>query len=338
MEMVCGVCATTIGAMHPMPQEISRPVVVAGCTGEIGNALVTLLLRLGHEVYAICKPNSWRLRFLPVSSRLHIVECDLFRIGEAVDAIKAQCGVFFHLGWHASYGSERNDPYGQVRNIQAALDAVGLAAKLGCGVFIGAGSQAQYGETEETLTPDTPMRPTTAYGAAKLCAEHMTRRMCKDLGLRHVWGRVLSVYGPCDGPYTLITSLMRAHMRGDAAFDLTLCGQEWDFLYAADAARAFLAMAERGMDGKAYCVASGVCRPLREYMADFQRALGVKMALRIGARPYAPDQRMRLCGDISALTGDTGFVPLTDFADGIAETWRWYKAHPEALEMSGGMA
>lgn len=318
-----------------MTMENDRPVVLAGCTGEIGNALVNLLLGLGIEAYALCRPNSWRLRFLPESPFLHVVECDLFRLGEAARVIQKPCGAFFHLGWHASYGAERNDPYGQVRNIQAALDAVGLAVALGCGVFVGAGSQAQYGDTEETLTPDTPMRPTTAYGAAKLCAEQMTRRMCRDAGLRHVWGRVLSVYGPCDGPYTLVTSLMRAYLRGDPAFDLTQCGQEWDFLYAADAARAFLAMADRGADGNAYCVASGIARPLREYMADIRTVLGGQTDLRIGAKPYPPGQRMRLCGDISALTGDTGFVPTTDFADGIAETWRWYAAHPGALDMPG---
>ena len=181
------------------------------------------------------------------------------------------------------------------------------------------------------------MRPTTAYGAAKLCAEQMTRGHAAGLGLRHVWGRVLSVYGPCDGPFTLVSSLVRARLRGEE-IALTPCGQLWDFLYARDAARAFLAMAERGGDGKAYCVASGACRPLRDFIADFAALPGGTARLRLGGRPYAPDQRMHLRGDISALAADAGFAPATPFAEGIALTWRWYQAHPEAAALPEGEA
>ena len=307
-----------------------RSAVITGCTGEIGNALVRLLLAQGWEVHAVCRPNSRRSRFLLQADRLRILECDLFDLASAAQALPEKCGVFFHLGWHASYGAERLDPYGQARNILAALDAVNLAAKLGCSVFVGAGSQAQYGDTEETLTPETSMRPSTAYGAAKLCAEQMTRELCATKGIRHVWGRVVSVYGPCDGPHTLITYLMRTQLRGEEAI-LTPCGQYWDFLYAEDTARAFLSMAESGKDGQPYCVASGSCRPLHEYMHDFQHVLGGKAKLHIGGKSYTPNQRMRLCADISTLRADTGFAPLVPFLEGIERTWQWYAQHPEAL-------
>ena len=34
---------------------------------------------------------------------------------------------------------------------------------------------------------------------------------------------------------------------------------------------------------------------------------------------------MYLCADISDLTQDTGFVPETDFSEGIEETIQWVK-------------
>jgi nucleoside-diphosphate-sugar epimerase len=304
--------------------------VVSGGTGAIGHALVRLLLEQGREVWVLCRPGSERARFLPASDRLHVLERDVFDLLPAADAIAKPCRCFFHLGWHASYGTERLDAYGQARNITAALDAARLAAKLGCAVFVGAGSQAQYGPTEAVLTEDSPMRPDTAYGAAKLRAEHLTRLACRELGLSHVWARVLSVYGPCDGPDTLVTSLMRTQLRGEEAV-LTPCGQLWDFLFAEDAARAFLALAELGLDGKAYCLASGLCRPLRDAIEDFRTLLGDAARLAVGGKLYAPGQRMRLAADIAALREDIGFVPQLSFAEGIARTWRWYNEHPEAL-------
>jgi nucleoside-diphosphate-sugar epimerase len=285
-------------------------------------------------VYALCRPGSGRGRFLPAADRLHVLERDIFDLASAAEAVPDQCDMFFHFGWHASYGAERLDPYGQTRNVTAALDAAHLAARLGCRVFAGAGSQAQYGPADTVLTEDTPMRPDTAYGAAKLCAEQMTRLRCRELGLRHVWGRVCSAYGPCDGPHTLITYLVRTQLNGEEAV-LTPCGQTWDFLFADDAARAFLAMAENGIDGRAYCVASGRARPLREYIAEFNAVLGSGARIRIGGKPYAGNQRMRLSADISALTADTGFIPRVSFGEGIAKTWRWYREHPEAARLSG---
>ncbi|MDR2726687.1 MAG: NAD-dependent epimerase/dehydratase family protein, partial [Deltaproteobacteria bacterium] len=115
-----------------------RSAVITGCTGEIGNALVRLLLAQGWEVHALCRPNSRRLRFLPQVDRLCVLECDLFDLASIAKALPERCDVFFHLGWYASYGPERLDPYGQARNITAALDAVNLAARLGCSVFVGA--------------------------------------------------------------------------------------------------------------------------------------------------------------------------------------------------------
>ncbi|MDL2207712.1 NAD(P)-dependent oxidoreductase [Desulfovibrio sp. OttesenSCG-928-M16] len=300
-----------------------KAALLTGCTGEIGNALVRLLLAQGTKVYALCRPNSWRLRHLPTALDLQVIERDIFDLPGAEKDIPAPCDACFHLGWHASYGEERNDAYGQVRNITATLDAVHLAARLGCQVFVGAGSQAQYGDTDEILTEDTPMRPTNAYGAAKLCAEQMSRELCAALGPRHVWGRVASVYGPCDGPYTLISYLMRTQLEGKEAL-LTPCEQLWDYLYADDAARAFLALAQKGRDGHAYCIASGSSRPLRDYIADFRALLGERARLTIGGKAYAPNHRMRLAVDITKLCEDTDFAPQVGFADGIARTWRWY--------------
>ena len=93
-------------------------------------------------------------------------------------------------------GAARNDMPLQTRNIASALQAAELAAKLGCNTFVGAGSQAEYGRTEQLLSPETPVFPENGYGMAKLCAGQMSRIRCQELGIKHVWVRILSVYGP----------------------------------------------------------------------------------------------------------------------------------------------
>ncbi len=155
----------------------------------------------------------------------------------------------------------------------------------------------------------------------------MTRLACEQLGLRHIWTRVLSVYGPCDREQTLISTAVDRMMRQEeTAF--TPCGQIWDYLYADDAARAILLAGERGQSGKVYVVGSGQAHPLRSYVETIARITGYKREIGFGKRPNNDKQVMHLQADISALH-DLGFRPSVPFEEGIRKTVAWKKQNTE---------
>ena len=158
--------------------------------------------------------------------------------------------------------------------------------------------------------------PVTAYGAAKLRAGQESRAQCKALGVRHVWARVFSVYGEGDHKETLMMHLLTSLLAGREV-ELTAGEQIWDYLHAADAARALMLLAERGRDGEVYNVASGVSRPLREVIADIRDAVSPRGVLHFGALPYTKGQPMNLGADISRLVRDTGFAPQIDLVRGV---------------------
>ena len=212
----------------------------------------------------------------------------------------------------------------QTANIGYALDAVALAARLGCHTFVGAGSQAEYGRWEEKLSEYTPTFPESGYGMAKLCAGAMTRLECSRLGMRHVWARILSVYGPGDGEQTMISMVIRKLLAGEIPA-LTAGIQQWDYLHCRDAANAMYLLGEKGRDGSIYCVGSGNARPLREYIEILRDCINPALALDFGAVAYGPQQIMYLCADIEKLTEDTGFIPEVNFEDGIRETIGWMR-------------
>ena len=123
-------------------------------------------------------------------------------------------------------------------------------------VFIGAGSQAEYGVQSVDLTPELPVKPESGYGIAKYATGKLSAMLCKSLGMRQNWVRNLSVYGPNDGENTLISYVIR-ELKAGRSPELTKCEQIWDYLYADDAGDAILAIAEKGVDGKAYPLGSG---------------------------------------------------------------------------------
>lgn len=301
-----------------------KRIVITGPTGAIGTALIRECIKRDIEVYALCRPGSARIERIPSDQHVHIVPCGLEDLKELDTADIPKCDAFYHFAWAATIGDGRNDMELQTKNIQYALDAVGLADRIGCEAFVGSGSQAEYGRVEGKLTPATPAFPENGYGIAKLCAGQMTRIECEKRGIRHVWTRILSVYGPGDGEMTMISGTIKKLLAGEEP-PLTAGEQQWDYLYSKDAARAMLAAGEKGKNGKVYCVGSGKARPLKEYIIEMRDKIDPGLSLGFGKVPYGPRQVMYLCADISDLTQDTGFVPETDFSEGIEETIQWVK-------------
>lgn len=301
-----------------------KRIVITGPTGAIGIALIQECIKREIEVYALCRPESFRVKRIPQDRHVHIVPCSLEMMEKLDTTDIPKCDVFYHFGWAATIGEGRNDMSLQTDNIRYALDAVELADRIGCETFVGAGSQAEYGRVEGRLTGQTPTFPENGYGIAKLCAGQMTRVECQKRGIRHIWTRILSVYGPGDGEMTMISSTIKKLLAGEEP-PLTAGEQQWDYLYSKDAARAMLAVGEKGKNGKIYCIGSGKARPLKEYIIQLRDEIDPELSLGFGKIPYGAKQVMYLCADISALTEDTGFLPKTDFLEGITETIRWVK-------------
>jgi len=73
-----------------------------------------------------------------------------------------------------------------------------------------------------------------------------------------------------------------------------------------------------------YCLGSGKGKKLREYIEKIRDTVAPDAKLGIGEIPYAKNQVMYLCADISDLKNDTGFVPSISFDEGIKMTVKWF--------------
>jgi nucleoside-diphosphate-sugar epimerase len=286
-------------------------------------ALIRELTEAGIGVLVLAREGSARNDRLPRGPLVEVRYCALEELSSLENEKNEKYDAFYHFAWTNTTGAGRNNMPAQVANIAGTLAAVNAAAALGCKVFIGAGSQAEYGRVEGVLTPETPAFPENGYGMAKLCAGQMSRVLCREKGIDHIWTRVLSVYGPGDGVGAMVPSVISKLANGERPA-LTAGVQQWDYLYSEDAARAFYLLATDGVNEQVYVVGGGKARALREYIEALRDAIDPALPLGFGEIPYAPLQVMHLEADISALTRDTGFVPEVSFADGIRETVRYY--------------
>ncbi len=301
-----------------------RKIIISGATGAIGTALTRHLLDRGDEVLILTRRGG-RVDRIPQHPRLSVKYCELGDLATLANDTGHDFDVFYHFAWAGTSGAARNDTALQSDNIRYALDAVALAERFGCHTFIGAGSQAEYGRFEGALTPRTPTFPETGYGIAKLAAGALTRMEASQRGMRHIWVRILSVYGVYDGENSMVVSALRKLLAGERpAF--TKGEQLWDYLFADDAASALSLLADKGKDGAVYVLGSGDARPLSEYILELFRQAAPQISPVLGEVPYAKGQVMHLCADTSDLRRDTGWQPKTSFAEGIAQTIEWLKS------------
>ena len=305
-----------------------KRVIIAGATGAIGTALIKNLIEHEIEVLVLVRPESNRKNNIPANPLISVLECGMKDYATIPNTTGKEYDVFYHFAWAGAAGAGRHDMYLQNENVKYALDAVNLAKRFGCKRFIGAGSQAEYGRFEGLLRPDTPTFPEMGYGYAKLCAGQMTREYAHQLGMEHIWVRILSVYGPNDGLQSMVMSTINKLKSGEVP-QFTKGEQMWDYLYSGDAAVAFRFLGEKGFDGKVYVLGSGKARPLAEYIKEIRDVVSPGSELALGAIPYNEKQVMHLCADIRELEADTGWKAETDFIDGIKRTLEFLSAKEE---------
>lgn len=298
--------------------EKKKKLLITGPSGAVGRALVSLAAERGWEVTVFLHPGSARNDGLEKLPGLRVIRAELSDYaGLNVDTTGPQDAVV-HLAWAGTTGEARNDAGLQLKNVEYTLDAVRMAKRIGAKCFLGAGSQAEYGITDQVLTPSLKVNPVTGYGIAKYTAGKLGTMLAEKLDIRFNWIRILSVYGPDDRPDSLISYVIKTLAEGKRP-ELSPCTQIWDYLYSRDAAAAFLACADRGKPGKTYVIGSGERRTLRDYVEEIRNLTAPDMDLTYGERAFYPGQPMFLSADISEIRSDTGWEPETSFREGILQ-------------------
>ena len=300
-------------------------IFLTGATGFLGSKILRHLLREGHTVAALVRPESdlWRVRDCLAQTILidgRVEEVSSWR--DALADFQPQ-GVI-HAAWDGVGNTERDNPR-QAENIVSTTRLAVLSAELGTSAFVGLGSQAEYGAANRIIDETAPTLPTTLYGMAKLAAGQMCEAICAQRGVRFAWIRIFSTYGPGDNGGWLFPYILSALQKGERP-SLTTCEQRWDYLYGEDAASAIAGVAlTAGAEG-VFNLGSGQAPPLKETVEMLRDLAAPGAELGFGEVSFRKDQVMHLQADIARLTKATGWVPRWSLREGLAETVRDFDA------------
>lgn len=299
-----------------------KRVVMTGATGFIGSHVAGKLLEQGALVYAIVRQESRQKDRLPVHENLHLVYGSMADVLSCAKEV-GNADAFLHFAWGGVNREEIDSPKVQAANIADSLICLQAAQRLGCTVFMDAGSRVEYGITADgTMEESMECHPVNEYGKAKLEFYRQAETLCREWGMTYYHLRFFSVYGAGDHPWSIISTLVR-ELPQDKTVALSACRHRWNFMDIEDAAGAVVELyrCSDAHEGETYVVnvASGDTRVLREFVEEIHSLCGGKGSLEYGSFVQAKEGALSICPAVEQLrilTGGT-WQEQVSFADGI---------------------
>lgn len=159
----------------------------------------------------------WRRGLRPASRRcpVFVAQADLLIPGQVEPLLAAHAPThLLHFAWNVETGKFWSAP-ANLEWVEASLRLVYAFAACGGQRLVMVGTCAGVADWSGSAccSPETPLRPATLYGAAKLAVWLTVKRFAASRGLSAAWGRIFSPYGPDEHPARLVAATIRSMLR-----------------------------------------------------------------------------------------------------------------------------
>ncbi len=297
--------------------------LVTGITGQDGWYLTELLREEGYDVVGMVRPGSAS----PVPPGAASIPGDLADAGSLRAAVlETAPDELYHLAAPTFVPASWKDPAGTLALVAGATATLLQAAREvpGARVLV-AGSGEIFGAAAVSpQNEQTPMRPRSPYGVAKLAAFGLVDTLRDKHGL-HASSAIAYNH---ESPRRPERFLPRKVARGAAAIKLGLqdelvlgdLGAVRDWCHARDVVRGYWLMLRQDEPGD-YVLAGGVGRTVGELVDAAFGCVGLDPAahVRVDERLVRPSERTPPVGDTALARERLGWRPETSFEATIAE-------------------
>jgi GDPmannose 4,6-dehydratase len=308
----------------------SRRALITGVSGQDGSYLAELLVAEGYDVTGVVRdPGDRELPWLAgVQGRISLLHGDLDEPRTLADALSAvRPHELYHLAAPTFVPASWDEPAVPLAQIAGATGSLLTAARRldpSMRVFVATSSEIFGDAGEAPQREDSPKRPRSPYGIAKLAAHQLVGVLRERYGLFAVSGILYNHESPRRPEHFL----PRKVTRGAAAIALGLQDElvlgdvdaVRDWSHAADVMRgAWLSLRAGAPDD--YILASGDGHTVRDLVDAAFAAAGVSPEGRIRIDPefVRPHEATPPVGDPSRARAVLGWQPEHTFEATIAE-------------------
>ena len=314
---------------------------VTGAYGVLGFWMVKALLEEGAEVVVLKRDSRARaaLTIEGIEAQCHVVQGDLlddYLIQRVIN--EEEIDTVFHLAAQTIVGAANRSPVSTFEaNMRGTWNVMEACRMAGVQRVVVAASDKAYGGHDELpYREDFALQPKFPYDVSKAATDLIARSYFHTFGVPTATTRFANIYGGGDlNPSRLIPELVRAVLAGRAPVIRSDGSPERDFLYAQDAADAYMAIAralddpDGGARGEAFNAGSGRPFSVREVVETLIRVAGSDVEPDFQGAGVPSGEIDRQYVDRSKLQQLTGWEPKVDLEEGLRRTLEWYREHPE---------
>lgn len=307
-----------------------KKALITGISGQDGSYLAEYLLDIGYEVYGLVRREPLTTRWLqPISDRLELLYGDLrdntslevaFRKAWPDEVYNLAGQVFVPTSWECPADTFDINVGGLVR-----LLAIVGRAKPDTRVYQ-ASSSEMFGNVDGFCNEQTPMKPTSPYGASKMAAQRLVE-VYRGRGLFVVGGILFNHESPRRGPEMVTRKITRAAagwVRGDKTkLKLGNLHAKRDWGFAGDYVKAMHAMLQTSVP-KDYVVGTGESHSVAEFvtlvLAELHRYAGngdftgpIEDYVQVDPSLVRPNEIHNLRADSRLARKDLAWSPQIDF-------------------------
>jgi GDP-4-dehydro-6-deoxy-D-mannose reductase len=181
------------------------------------------------------------------------------------------------------------------------------------------------------VTPETPLRPLSPYGASKAAADLAAGQYREAYGVRAVRVRAFNHVGPGQDPRFVLPNvarqIARAEAQGADGVEVRVGNVETrrDFTDVRDMVRAYALLLERGDPDAIYMACTGRSLPVRELIEGLAPLARIPVAFRSDGGLRRTGEQPDLYGSPARLAADTGWRPEIPMETTLADTLDWWR-------------
>ncbi|MGH3925954.1 MAG: dTDP-glucose 4,6-dehydratase, partial [Pseudonocardiaceae bacterium] len=315
---------------------------VTGGAGFIGSTFVRRALRgaepilAGAELVVLDKltyaGNMQNLAPVGTDRALHFVKGDITDELLVADLmVRIDAVVHFAAESHVDRSILGADPF-VVTNVVGTHTLLQAALEAGVSTFVHVSTDEVYGSIEMgSWAEDHLLEPNSPYSASKAGSDLLARAYARTHGMDVRITRCSNNYGPYQYPEKVIPLFITNLLDG---LPVPLYGDGLnvrDWLHVDDHCHGIALVLEGGRPGEIYNIAGGTELTNTELTGLLLKATGADWS---SVQPVtdrkAHDRRYSL--DWTKIRTELGYRPTVDFAQGLADTVRWYDEHRDWWE------
>ena len=261
-------------------------ILLTGAAGFVGRQVLRALGERGCRVRPVVRDGKQETLARGAAIDTIVASPDIFAESAAWWA-RACSGAdaVIHAAWYAEPGQYLQSPKNQ-DCLSGTLRLAEGAVQAKVRRFVGIGTCFEYDLDAGRLSIETPLRPSTPYGQAKVDAFNALSAALPRQGVAFAWCRLFYLYGEGEDSRRLVP-YVRARLQAGEPAELSSGSQVRDFLDVREAARMIVDVALGSQEGPVN-ICSGKPVTVRELAERIADEFGRRDLLRFGARPDNP--------------------------------------------------